>query len=76
MVEQKGCQAGYFSDSRYGGQAVLPGPPGDPCRISGVQFGVICLETLGGYLRNRTPLVGRRGVPRSGATALRWCIGP
>ena len=77
MVEQKGCQAGYFSDSRYGGQAVLPGPPVTPAGYQGCSLGLSAWKPWEDYYpRNPASLVGQRVVPWSGATALSWCIKP
>ena len=45
-------QAGYFSDSRYGGQAVLPGPPVAPAGQQGCR--AMTLAELCG-LRSRLP---------------------
>ena len=54
-------QAGYFSDSRYGGRAVLPGPPVTPAGYQGCSLGLSAWKPWEGYPRNRAPLVGRRG---------------
>ena len=59
--KNKSCQAGYFSDSRYGGRAVLPGPPVTPAGYQGCSLGLSAWKPWEGYPRNRAPLVGRRG---------------